>query len=175
MKFTSAFLINGILIPRTLDDISGILSLLFEWSLHIPMILGAMLAVSIASERVPQARQVEGEGSDRERFPGPPGWQLRIELTIIPEKVACYETYTITSELVGVKCKHTLKMGKGVTDWNPECTETLQTKKGLIPSEGIGEIQDGHTSFARDTLIPVPGDNRDQQTPLFLCNKDRQT
>jgi hypothetical protein len=50
------------------------------------MILRAMPAVASATGRATHAGQVEGEGPDKRRNPGPPGWGLGVRLTTSPRK-----------------------------------------------------------------------------------------
>jgi hypothetical protein len=57
------------------------------------MIPRAMLAVAYATGSVSHARQVKGDGPDKKRYPGPPGWGLGVRLTTPPHKKKyCYET-----------------------------------------------------------------------------------
>jgi len=41
-----------------------------------------MLAVAYATGRASHARQVRGDGPDKNGYPGPPGWGLGMRLTI---------------------------------------------------------------------------------------------
>jgi len=50
------------------------------------MILRAMPAVASATGRATLAGQVEGDGPDKKRYPGPPGWGLGVRLTTSPCK-----------------------------------------------------------------------------------------
>jgi hypothetical protein len=57
---------------------------------------------SIATGRVSQAGQVKGDDSDKERYPGPPGWGLSVGLTALPrKKPMCYGYFTTASEGFG--------------------------------------------------------------------------
>jgi hypothetical protein len=46
------------------------------------MILRAMLAVAYATGRVSHTRQVKGDDPDKKGYPGPPGWEFSVGLTI---------------------------------------------------------------------------------------------
>jgi len=50
------------------------------------MILRAMLAVAYATGRASHARQVKGDDPDKKGYPGPPGWEFGVGLTIPPGK-----------------------------------------------------------------------------------------
>jgi hypothetical protein len=57
------------------------------------MILRAMSAVALATGRATLTGQVEGDGSDERKYPGPPGWGLGVRLTTSPRKKKyCCET-----------------------------------------------------------------------------------
>jgi len=59
------------------------------------MILRAMLAVAYATGRASHARQVKGDDPDKKGYPGPPGWEFGVGLTIPPgkkKKTYCYES-----------------------------------------------------------------------------------
>ena len=53
---------------------------------------------SIATGRVSEAGQVKGDDTDKERYPGPPGWGLSVGLTALPhKKPICYGYFTTAS------------------------------------------------------------------------------
>jgi hypothetical protein len=45
------------------------------------MIPRAMLAVAYATGRTSHARQVKGDDTDKNGYPGPPGWEFGVRLT----------------------------------------------------------------------------------------------
>jgi hypothetical protein len=57
------------------------------------MTLRAMPAVASATGRTTLAGQVEVDGPDKRRYPGPPGWGLGVRLTTsLRKKTNCYKT-----------------------------------------------------------------------------------
>jgi hypothetical protein len=54
---------------------------------------------SIATGRVSQAWQVQGDDSDKQKYPDPSGWGLRVGLTALPrKKLICYGYFTTASD-----------------------------------------------------------------------------
>jgi len=63
------------------------------WGLCGHMILRAMLAVTSATGRASNARQVKDDDPDKKGYPGPPGWGFGVGLTTPPSKnTYCYES-----------------------------------------------------------------------------------
>jgi hypothetical protein len=63
------------------------------------MIPRAMLAVAYATGRASHARQIKGDDPDEKGYPGPPGWELGMELTTPHRKINfCSETQQSASE-----------------------------------------------------------------------------
>jgi len=75
--------------------------------------------VSDAPGMVSRARQVKGVDRDKKGYPGPPGWELGVRLTILPHKTyICRKTSNIGNETETTKMT---QHEQGLTSGYVEC------------------------------------------------------
>jgi hypothetical protein len=93
------------------------------------MVLRAMQAVALATSRATLAGQVEGDGSDRKEYPGPPGLGLGMRLTTSPcKKLIVKKPYNKPREHYEYPME-TKDWKHGLDIWHMGCMQQDEEKK----------------------------------------------